>query len=418
MQHGLSLQKVSCLFRTATAGDIVFLMQCHVLPAQLLEQFDAGLVTAHNDLVGTSVSEDLALGAARGRWFLPWKLGGFGLHSASISGPGLYLSAWLRDLSEVAETLGACSPSLFVQRSAPLGAALTTVNERLDHLGADFSDGFDAAVEENAKRLSRRWKDEAHSRIVTKLGSEVSQDQNISLHEASGKGSGSWLNFPHEPKHNFTDIEFRVSIRLRMNLAVIQPSTHQYCRHYSAQGALCGGQVDALGMHPLLCKVGGHVVHRHNAVRDELALILNDAESSAQGALVEQNAPDTPTASMRPDIVFHDYRGRVKHVDVEICTSHPRRMSGQYRPGALIEQLEGVKRRKYQHLPLMPFVVSHLGRFGAGAQGLLKLIFRSSDEQHRSSCITNAYQSIACVIQKYNVRLLSTANVLIGTTAV
>ena len=66
----------------------------------------------------------------------------------------------------------------------------------------------------------------------------------------------------------------------------------------------------------------------------------------------------------------------------------------------------------------MPFVVSHLGRFGAGAQGLLKLIFRSSDEQHRSSCITNAYQSIACVIQKYNVRLLSTANVLIGTTAV
>jgi hypothetical protein len=418
MQYGLSLQKVSCLFRTATAGDIVFLMQCHVLPAQLLEQFDAGLVTAHNDLVGISASEDLALGAARGRWFLPWRLGGFGLHSASISGPGLYMSAWLRDLSEVAETLGACSPSLFVQRSAPLSAALTTVNERLNHLGADFSDGFDAAVEENAKRLSRRWKDEAHSRIVTKLASEVSQDQNISLQEASGKGSGAWLNFPREPKHNFTDIEFRISIRLRMSLAVIQPSTHQYCRHYSAQGTLCGGQVDALGLHPLLCKVGGHVVHRHNAVRDELASILSSAEASAQGALVEQNAPDTPTANMRPDIVFHDFRGRVKHVDVEICTSHPRRMSGQYRPGALIEQLEGVKRRKYQHLPLLPFVVSHLGRFGAGAQGLLKLIFRNSDEQHRSSCITKAYQSIACVIQKYNVRLLSTANVLIGTTAV
>ena len=43
MQYGLSLQKASCLFHTATAGDIVFLMQCHVLPAQLLEQFDAGI---------------------------------------------------------------------------------------------------------------------------------------------------------------------------------------------------------------------------------------------------------------------------------------------------------------------------------------------------------------------------------------
>ena len=147
-----------------------------------------------------------------------------------------------------------------------------------------------------------------------------------------------------------------------------------------------------------------------------MSLLLDDAESSAEGALIEQNAPDTPTASMRPDIVFHDYRARVKHVDVEICTSHPRRMSGQYRAGALIEQLEGVKRRKYQHLPLLPVVVSHFGRFGASAQGLLKLIFRSSDEQHRSISIANAYQSIACVIQKYNVRLLSTANVLIGTT--
>ena len=158
-------------------------------------------------------------------------------------------------------------------------------------------------------------------------------------------------------------------------------------------------------MHPLLCKVGGHVIHRHDAVRDEIALIRNDAESSSQRALVEQNAPDMATANMRPHVVFYDYRGRVKHIDVEICTSHPRRMSGQYRPGALIEQLEGVKRRKYQHLPLLPFVGSHLGRFGASAQGVLKLIYRSSDEQHRSFCIANAYQSIACVIRKHNVRL-------------
>ena len=150
------------------------------------------------------------------------------MHSASISGPGLYMSAWLRDLSEVAETLGACSPSMFVDRNAPLRAALTTVNERLNHMGADFTDGFDGAVEENAKRLSRRWKDETYSRIVIKIASEVSQEQIISLNESSGKGSGAWLNFPREAKHNFTDIEFRVSVRLRMGLAVFQPSAHQY----------------------------------------------------------------------------------------------------------------------------------------------------------------------------------------------
>ena len=83
-------------------------------------------------------------------------------------------------------------------------------------------------------------------------------------------------------------------------------------------------------------------------------------------------------------------------------------------PGALIEQLEGVKRGKYRHLALLPFVVSHLGRFGASAQGVLKVFFRSSDEQQRSFCIADAYQSIARVIQKHNVRLSGTANVLLG----
>ena len=155
--------------------------------------------------------------------------------------------------------------------------------------------GFDAAVEENVKRLSRRWKDEAHSRISTTLCSEMSIDDIISKHESSGKGIGAWLNFPREARHCFTDVEFCTAIRLRMHLPVIQNSTHQYCRRFASAGTLCCQTVDRYGVHCLLCKVGGHVVRRHNALRDELARLLEEPSAVASGVLVEQNAPNTPT---------------------------------------------------------------------------------------------------------------------------
>ena len=118
---------------------------------------------------------------------------------------------------------------------------------------------------------------------------------------------------------------------------------------------------------------------------------------------------------MRPDIVFHDFHGRARHIDVEVCTPYQGRGTQQYRAGALIEQLEAVKRRKYRHLPLIPAVFSHLGRLGAGITGLLKLVYRGQDEQQRSDSINLAYQPLACTLQRQNVALLSSGNTLIAS---
>ena len=92
---------------------------------------------------------------------------------------------------------------------------------------------------------------------------------------------------------------------------------------------------------------------------------------------------------------------------------HPHRMQGRHKAGALIEIEEGVKRRKYRHLPLIPFVLSHLGRMGLGAQALIKLIHRDPSMPARSSAITATYQSIACTLQIGNVALLSNAGTLV-----
>ena len=51
---GLSLQKAACLFRTATAGDTVYLQQSHLLSQDFVGGLDRELVKAHNALLGIS----------------------------------------------------------------------------------------------------------------------------------------------------------------------------------------------------------------------------------------------------------------------------------------------------------------------------------------------------------------------------
>ena len=170
--------------------------------------------------------------------------------------------------------------------------------------------------------------------------------------------------------------------------------------------------MDLCGTHALLCKRGGHVVRRHNAIRDCLAAVLKSTNVGT--VLIEQNAPATPEHLLRPDIVFHDANGRIKHLDVEVCTMHPSRVQGEHRAGVLIEREEGVKRRKYAHLPLIPCVCSHVGRLGKGLQSLLRSVHKQPDLAERSTSIAVAYQSISCALQKGNVAILAAAGTLKG----
>ena len=153
-------------------------------------------------------------------------------------------------------------------------------------------------------------------------------------------------------------------------------------------------------------------IRRHNAIRDCLAEVLQAADVGT--VLIEQNAPETPEHLLRPDIVFHDANGRVKHLDVEVTTMHPGRAQGGHRAGVLIEREEGVKRRKYAHLPLIPCVCSHAGRLGNGLQSLLRSVLKQSDLAQRSNAIAASYQTIACILQKGNVAILAAAGTLKG----
>ena len=103
-------------------------------------------------------------------------------------------------------------------------------------------------------------------------------------------------------------------------------------------------------------------------------------------------------------------------MDIEVCTPHARpgpSTAAIHRAGTLIETAEGVKRRKYRHLIIIPAVCSHLGRFGKGVQTLLRLVCREPDDAARSASFDDCYQTLGATIQKGNVALLGAAGPLL-----
>ena len=198
-----------------------------------------------------------------------------------------------------------------------------------------------------------------------------------------------------------------------MHHDVRSPDSAGHCasNHKNLVGK-CNVPIDPLGLHALCCKRGGHVQHRHDLVRDVLARCLETV--GARNVLVEQISPafedsTVDVASLRPDLNYVNFKSRRVHVDVEICTMHAARANSSARSGALIEHLEGVKRRKYSHLRLLPFVTSHLGRFGHSAQTIIKSTCTERDVAARSKSIAHFHQSIACAVQHGNASIIAAA---------
>eukprot|EP00959_Pyramimonas_sp_CCMP1952_P029333 615781-Pyramimonas_sp.AAC.1 len=87
--------------------------------------------------------------------------------------------------------------------------------------------------------------------------------------ESGGSGGG----FPTCPHHCLTNQEFATASRLRMYLSVHEkrPGHDLHCVHRGGQQSgcqVCNQAVDLKGPHGLMCKRGGLVVGRHDALRD------------------------------------------------------------------------------------------------------------------------------------------------------
>ena len=83
------------------------------------------------------------------------------------------------------------------------------------------------------------------------------------------------------------------------------------------------------------------------------------------------------------------------------------------RAGDAIAAHENMKRQKYPNLLLAPLVCSHLGRAGKELVTFTRGICRNPDVGTRTVAIAQFWQSWACTVQQWNVKILSSSGRLV-----
>ena len=265
--------------------------------------------------------------------------------------------------------------------------------------GGDASSNVSQMIEESDfATAARRWRLCTCARTAKDYLSGAGAEEAVSSRESGGPGAAAHLLPPTKPQHRFTDQAFVTSVRLRMRLPVYMndgPCTHRSKRRPGHPPQSCPVQRDRYGLHCLCCKVGGHVMTRHNAVRDRLAAITGECLNTI--VYTEQNG-NVSEDERRPDFHYANAKGMTEHADVRIATPHARTTGGDTRcgrPGAVIAAAEHTKRRKYAALCLTPAVWSHLGRPGDDVVTFIHGLCNDADLSARSKTITAIWQDLA-----------------------
>jgi hypothetical protein len=338
------------------------------------------------------------------------------LQSVVHSSPANFLAGWVRDLVKIVNKTGQPNAEAVLQRCAPLEACLQQVIHTLTTDGVDDLPNVSAALGfTGTPKLASHWRSAVLARCKTLVESGSTPDQIVAMNASSGAGAGAWMGVPSQHEHYLTDQEVVTAARMRMcmEVYVMQPmranGMHMTCAHRNQQ-TICGAALDTFGAHSLLCRLGGHVVRRHNKLRDTLGRVLSNVLETT--VHIEQHAPEIQDDARRPDVCYIDYRGMRQWIDVAVVTPHSRSLPGQAaitRVGALCESMEAMKRRKYNMLSIHPAVMEHLGHMGQGLCTILRSVHRHADPFRRARMIDAAYQTMAATLQRANVTLLAAA---------
>ena len=220
-----------------------------------------------------------------------------------------------------------------------------------------------------SKKLNKTLKEARLKSDFTRLKSQLPESQERALDQASSKGASSWLSaLPLQALgYSLNKAEFRDSICLRYNWRI--QNVHNFCA--------CGAKNDI--DHALVCKKGGYVTFRHNALRDaeaellrevsrdvrtEPLLLPTDKNSHPPGTNVQDKAPS--------DIVATGLWGTFERTYFDVRVTHAGAKSNSGIPlEKLLTKNELEKKRKYnsrvihtEKSSFVPLVYSTAGSTG------------------------------------------------------
>eukprot|EP00898_Chlorokybus_atmophyticus_P000542 jgi/Chlat1/1489/Chrsp12S00110 len=298
---------------------------------------------------------------------LPVSAGGVGLRSTALHAPAAFLGGW------------ASVAALLRRRfTVPADAVFLAAVDGVDDGELPFRQDLKSAcgwlppearplLPSMARTVSTKLQEslstKVDARVLAVFEDGATTDDTARRLSASGVGAGAWLTtMPLFPALQLSADVFRTALRIRLGLPHPILAAVERC--------LCGVTLTTEGTHLLRCPVGRGRTATHDALRDEVYVILRDA-----GYVVSREQtgfmPIRPgeTHGRRIDLVASE-PGRDRRWLLDVTVTAP----GQ-RPGGAAKEAEQAKRRKYADHPptdeFIPLAAETQGTLGGAFNALL-----------------------------------------------
>ena len=366
--EGLNVQTVNDLLTMYVGAASQHVLRMSFVPEQEAQNFDRQVLTFWSRLMHRDITSQL--------FFLPLKLGGFGVGSAVQRHAAAPWRAWQSVIpSLMTTTQSPDTDSLF--RSTPLlRAQLTqlqsTISQQMNKPTFQLKPlGAALRLQTTQKKQVSTIQRNIHKQLYNSL-TDTPTEQAILLSQSTSH-TGAHLMQPSSEAYEIEDRCFRVSVARRLMLphpvAANPADVVQFCPNKSAAGVICNKPLDPKQHHCYGCRYGGGVDRRHAALARCLADIIHS--HSGVKVYIEQEVPaltrvvNGQTEHARMDLVFN-LHGSITYLDVSIVapfSCNPSLVSAaSTKPGLMAKRAEKTKFDRYPHINLVPFILETTGQ--------------------------------------------------------
>ena len=382
--EGLNAQTVSDLLSMYVGAASQHVLRMSFVPEQEAQNFDRQVLTFWSRLMHRDITSQL--------FFLPLKLGGFGVGSAVQRHAAAPWRAWQSVIpSLMTTTHSPDTDSLF--RSTPLlRAQLTqlqsTISQQMNKPTFQLKPLGAALRQTTQKKQVSTIQRNTHKQLFDSLA-DTPTEQAILLSQSTSH-TGAHLMQPRSEAYEIEDRCFRVSVARRLMLphpaAPNNTDVVQFCPNKSAAGVICNKPLDPKLRHCYGCRYGGGVDRRHAALARCLADIIHS--HSGVKVYIEQEVPaltrvvNGQTEHARMDLVFN-LHGSITYLHVSIVapfSCNPSLVAAaSTKPGLMAKRAEKAKFDRYPHINLVPFILETTGRPGSHARKFINYLLRDAD---------------------------------------
>ena len=384
--EGLNVQTVNDLLTMYVGAASQHVLRMSFVPEQEAQNFDRQVLTFRSRLMHRDITSPL--------FFLPLKLGGFGVGSAVQRHAAAPWRAWQSIIPSLMTTTQSPDTDSLFYSTPKLRAQLTqlqsTISQQMNKPSFQLKPlGAALRLQTTQKKQVSTIQRNIHKQLYNSL-TDTPTERAILLSQSTSH-TGAHLMQPRSEAYEIEDRCFRVSVARRLMLphpAAANPAdVVQFCPNKSAAGVICNKPLDPKQHHCYGCRYGGGVDRRHAALARCLADIIHS--HSGVKVFIEQEVPvltrvvNRQTEHARMDLVFN-LNGSITYLDVSIVapfSCNPSLVSAaSTKPGLVAKRAEKTEFDRYPHINLVPFILETTGRPGPHARIFINYLLRDADD--------------------------------------